>query len=404
MNRGGPCTNLYEFFCGMDSYSILFIANRRPAESRKSAKMASADRKSGEDGTAASSTQQVPNKRARDKETSQAEGSMDKSVTALASGENSPAKRVRKSDASSGCDTKPMPAQPMEKKTKNGAQQKTKQKQSKADTRLPVTVLSGFLGAGKTTTLKYILERDHGLKVAVIVNDMAAVNFDAKAVVSVAPKMVAMQNGCICCTLREDLLKQVAALAKERTWDYLVIESTGISEPLPIAQTFVMDVEDHDHKHDHDHGDVPIVQSDGSVKKMANALLRYARLDTLVTVVDAYAFFDKLNELARVRDQPDADGTEEEDRTLSDLMVEQVEFANVVMVNKKDLLLAKGETGKRELQAVEGLVRKLNPTAKIIVCERGQVPLSEILNTRTFDLDKVQQSRGWILELEKPGR
>ena len=123
----------------------------------------------------------------------------------------------------------------------------------------------------------------------------------------------------------------------------------------------------------------------------------------MITVVDAYGFFDKLNELAKVRDQPDADGTEEADRTISDLMVEQVEFANVVMINKKDLLLAKGKSGERELQAVEGLVRKLNPTARVIVCERGQVPLKEILNTGKFDLEKAQRSRGWILELKKPG-
>ena len=369
--------------------------------------MASVDTKSEVDGTTASSTKHAPIKRARDKETPKAEGGVDDSAAAPADG--IPAKRVRKSDVISSCNTKLTSAQPMEQNAENKPKcaetvASEKLKQTKPDTRLPVTVLSGFLGAGKTTTLKYLLERDHGLKVAVIVNDMAAVNFDAKAVVSAAPKMVAMQNGCICCTLREDLLKQVAALAKEKKWDYLVIESTGISEPLPIAQTFVMDVEDHDHTHDHDHGNVPIRQSDGSVKEMANALLRYARLDTLVTVVDAYAFFDKLNELARVRDQPDADGTEEEDRTLSDLMVEQVEFANVVLINKKDMLLAKGEVGKRELRAVEGLVRKLNPNADIIVCERGQVALSKILDTRAFDLDQVQQSRGWILELEKPGR
>ena len=171
-----------------------------------------------------------------------------------------------------------------------------------------MTVLSGFLGAGKTSVLRRLLETEHGLRVAVIVNDMAELNLDAKAVIKIAPKLVAMQNGCICCTLREDLLEQVAELARTGEWDYLVIESTGISEPLPVAQTFVMDM--------HDHG-----QEDAPKKSQ---LKEVARLDTMVTVVDAFTFFDRLSVLARVKDQKDAEGNEDEERTLSDLMVDQV--------------------------------------------------------------------------------
>ena len=254
------------------------------------------------------------------------------------------------------------------------------------DGRLPVTVLSGFLGAGKTSVLRRVLEsEEHGLRVAVIVNDMAELNLDAKAVVNVAPKLVAMQNGCICCTLREDLLEQVASLANENAWDYLVIESTGISEPLPVAQTFVMDMHSHEEGEEEEEeqkaecpdGTCPLEDAEPK-----NPLLQVARLDTMVTVVDAFSFFDRLAELGRVKDQVDAEGTEDEDRTLSDLMVEQVEFANVVLLNKTDLLLQRGGdgdgTGERELAAVEALIRRLNPTARVLRCQNGNARLEMV--------------------------
>ena len=292
------------------------------------------------------------------------------------------------------------------------------------DERLPVTVLSGFLGAGKTSVLQNILHStEHGMKIAVIVNDMAAVNIDAKSIVKVAPKLVAMQNGCICCTLREDLLQEVTELSKEkdessgaRKWDYLVIESTGISEPLPVAQTFVMEVNgpqpqpQHDHEHEQKEDSkegLPVEkENDGEAEEGAlpvfkeNPLLKYARLDTMVTVVDACNFFDRMSELERVKDQPDAEGNEAEQRTLADLMVDQVEFANVILVNKCDVLIKDKKV--KELKEIEILIKRLNPTAKVIRTNYGKVSFDKILNTHLFDMRKAQISAGWIRELAKP--
>jgi len=333
--------------------------------------------------------------------------------------------------------------------------------ENEVDERLPVTVLSGFLGAGKTSVLSNLLHsEEHGLKIAVIVNDMAAVNVDAKAVIKVAPKLVAMQNGCICCTLREDLLEQVVELSKEKTedgsrkWDYLVIESTGISEPLPVAQTFVLEVQDHDHDHHHHHDhddeekaakkaakeakvivhekkeikdDKPVEKKEEKVKKTEgeeatkkaeettegttegeggpkqleeNLLLQYARLDTMVTVVDACSFFGHLTEIQRIKDQPDANGDEEEDRTLCDLLVDQVEFANVILLNKCTTMLEQNK--EKELLAVEALIKKLNVNATVIRTDYGKVSHDKILNTHLFNMDEAQQSAGWLAELAKP--
>ena len=282
------------------------------------------------------------------------------------------------------------------------------------DDRLPVTLLSGFLGAGKTSVLSNLLHSsEHGLKIAVIVNDMAAVNVDAASVVKVAPKLVSMQNGCICCTLREDLLKQVTELAKElnadasRKWDYLVIESTGISEPLPVAQTFTMEVQG-EHEHNHEHKDneekkdaEEVVVEEGGMKVLkGNPLLKYARLDTLVTVVDACSFFERLTEIELVKDQPDAEGNEDAKLTLADLLVDQVEFSNVILLNKCDIMIKNKK--EREIDAVEQLLKKLNPKAVVVRTNHGKIPHDKILNTYLFDMDVAEQSAGWIAELQKP--
>jgi len=240
---------------------------------------------------------------------------------------------------------------------------------------LPTTVLSGFLGAGKTTLLNHVLNNREGLRVAVIVNDMSEVNIDSQLVTAggaglsrTEEKLVEMTNGCICCTLRDDLLQEVSRLAREKRFDYLLIESTGISEPLPVAATFTFEDE------------------------TGHSLSQVARLDTMVTVVDAAKFLEDFGSVDDLKDRRIA-LSEEDERSIGDLLIDQIEFANVLVVNKMDMV------SEDEAQRLESVLKHLNPGARIVRSERGRVPLASVLNTGLFDMEEAETSAGWVKEL-----
>ncbi len=239
---------------------------------------------------------------------------------------------------------------------------------------LPVTVLSGFLGAGKTTVLSHILSNRDGKKVAVIVNDMSEINIDAAVLQSEVAlshkeeKLIEMSNGCICCTLREDLLVEVNALAKSGRFDYLVIESTGISEPLPVAETFTFADED------------------------GVSLSDVATLDTMVTVVDAVNFMKDYDEAKYLQESGESLGSQDE-RSVADLLVDQVEFADVLLISKTDLV------EPAETDRLVAILKTLNTHARIIPISNGNVNIDDVLNTGLFNFERAQQAPGWLKEM-----
>ncbi|KGA81890.1 cobalamin biosynthesis protein CobW [Lysinibacillus fusiformis] len=242
--------------------------------------------------------------------------------------------------------------------------------------KIPVTVLSGYLGSGKTTMMNHVLQNEKDLRVAVIVNDMSEINIDAELIANgsgisrTEEKFVELSNGCICCTLREDLLQEVERLAKLGNIDYILIESTGISEPIPVAQTFsYLDEE------------------------LGIDLTRFCQLDTMVTVVDAHRFWHDFQSGESLLERKEAIG-ELDGRDVADLLIDQIEFCDVLVLNKCDLVSIE------EVERLERILRALQPEAKIIRTVNGEIDPAEILNTGRFDFERVSESAGWLKELE----
>ncbi|QKS69861.1 GTP-binding protein [Paenalkalicoccus suaedae] len=243
--------------------------------------------------------------------------------------------------------------------------------------KIPVTVLSGYLGAGKTTMLNHLLQNREGLRIAVIVNDMSEINVDADLIDQggfkrTEEKLVEMSNGCICCTLREDLLIEVENLVKQGNIDHIVIESTGISEPVPVAQTF------------------SYIDEETGID-----LTRFCYINNMVTVVDVYRFWHDYESGDSLLDREQSLG-EDDTRKVADLLIDQIEFCNVLVLNKTDMI------EPQQLRKLEGVLRKLQPEAEVIRTNYGKISSRDILSNTRFDFDQASRSVGWIKELDAP--